>query len=232
MDKLQIRATQLETFRICPFRYKFEERVADAEHFRFGSALHKYIELLLNWTLNDTTQSMILNDRWVKERLMIIKMWNLFDSKVKEKWYELVCSEWTTKTFFEDLNTVLEGTFDHLFKNKEWQYVLVDAKTASSKRTQEHKDGVKQYIIYPSLLKKRYWLDISVFEYWVMTKTSNPQLEDINFTVPVTSVEDVEEKVKDLVHTTETGVRTPNFPNHTCFFCKLRDRCRTYKPIT
>lgn len=45
-------------------------------------------------------------------------MANLALTKVKEKEYSLVCSERTNKYFFEDINIKLQGTYDHLFKNK------------------------------------------------------------------------------------------------------------------
>lgn len=167
-----MRATKLESFRTCPFRYHNEPKLdGDAEHFRFGSALHKYIELLLVNLINGTTEQMILSERWVKQRLMIIKMWNMFKELVDKKWYKLVVSEWTNKQYFEDINVSLEWTFDHLFTNPEWEYVLVDAKTAASKRTEEHKLWARQNVIYPALMKYKYGIDIRFF--WVLGYDKN-----------------------------------------------------------
>lgn len=232
MDKINIRATKLEAFRTCPYRYKFEPPLDDtAESLRFGSALHKYVELTLSWLLNDTTQWMILNEWWVKQRLMIIKMSSLIEEKVKEKWYILICSERTNKIFFEDINIGLEWTFDHLFINQQWEYILMDVKTSASKRTQEHKDGVKQNVIYPSMLKAKHNIDVKYFEYRVCTKTSNPNLEDICFEVTGDTIDEVHNKCMDLRLAIETNTFAPNFPNHSCWYCKLRESCKQYKSL-
>ena len=231
MNRIVIRATKLETYWTCPYRYKNEPELdEDVEHFKFGSALHKYIELLLNKWLNETTEVMLLSEWWVKQRLMISKMALLVSNLVEQKWYELVCSERTNKIFFEDLNIKLQWTYDHLFKDKEWSYILVDIKTAKSKRTQEHKDGVRQNIIYPALIKMKYNIDIKRFEYWVMTKTSNPDLEDISFEIIWDTVEEVKYKLTELRKAEESNNFPPKYWNHSCFYCPLREQCRWYAP--
>ena len=229
MDKIEIRATQLEKYITCPFKYKNDLPIdGDAEHFRFWTALHKYIELRLVNLINETTEQMIFKDRWVKQRLMMIKMANLFEAKVQEKGYTLICSEWTNEHFFEDLNIKLSWTFDHLFINKEWEYILVDAKTASSKRSKEMRTSVRQNVIYPALVKLKYWLDIKYFEYWVMTKKSNPSLEDICFEITGDPVEDIYTFVKELRESNTQNFFPPKYPNYSCWFCKLYDQCKNF----
>lgn len=232
MDKINIRATKLEAYRTCPYRYKFEPPLDDtAESLRFGSALHKYVELRLSWMLNATTEWMILNEWGVKQRLMILKMANLIEDKVKEKWYILVCSERTNKLFFEDVNIGLEWTFDHLFINQAWDYILMDVKTTKAKRTQDHKDGVRQNVIYPALLQWKYGILVKYFEYWACTKTSNPILEDICFEITGEPMTEVHDKLVELRKSTEAQTFAPNYPNFSCWYCKLYDSCKQYKKL-
>ena len=231
MDKIEIRATKLETYWTCPYRYKYEpEPDVEAEHFKLWTALHKYIELVLHNQLNETTQMFVLNERWVKQRLMIIKMADLVVEKVKKKWYTLVGSERTNKVFFDDVNILLQGTFDHLFQNQEWEYILMDIKTAKSKWDDEHKQAVRQNVIYPALLKLKYNMDIKYFEYRVMTKTSNPTLEDICFEIQWDVVTEVHDKVKELRQSEEDNFFPPKYWNYSCFFCRSRDTCKNYSP--
>lgn len=229
MEKITIRATKLETYRNCPYRYKNEPAPdEEAVHFKFGSALHKYIELRLVNQINEETEFMIFNERWVKQRLMIQRMSQLFIENLEKKWYVLVCSERTNKYFFEDINIELQWTFDHLFKNKEWEYILVDAKTAQSKRTQEHIEGVRQNVIYPALIKLKYWIDVKFFEYWIMTKTITPQFQEVCFEVTWNPEEEVANKLKELRQSEELNFFKPNYPNYSCWYCKLKDQCRGY----
>jgi len=229
---LTIRATKLETYWTCPFRYRFEPIPdEDAVHFKLWTMIHKYIELALIDQVNNTTTTLLFYGVWVKDRLMAIKMWNLFVEEVKQKGYTLVCSERTNKELFDELNITLQGTFDHLFINQEWEHVLVDAKTAKSRWTEEHIEWVKQFIIYPALLKK-YWINVVRFEYWVMTKTSNPQMQIVVKEVPEDSLEQTVEIMSKLRDSEDRWIWEPNFPNHSCHYCMLREQCRAYKPIT
>ncbi len=231
MDKIKIRATKLETFITCPYKYKYEpEPDDDAEPFRLGSALHKYIELILHNQLNETTEWMVLQERGVKQRLMFRKMADMVVDKVKEKEYTLVCSERTNKVMFDDINIELQWTFDHLFQNKDWEYILMDIKTAKSKRDQEHKDWVRQNVIYPALLELKYWIKISAFEYRVMTKTSNPSFEDICFSINWSPSWEVIEALQNLRDSTEKNLFPPKFWNYMCRYCKCRDVCKSYDP--
>lgn len=231
MNRINIRATKLETYRTCPYRYKYEQELdEDAEHFKFGSALHKYIELVLHNQLNETTETMLLSEWWVKQRIMISKMANLVVEKVKEKEYTIICSERTNKIFFEDINIKLQWTFDHLFMNKQWEYILMDIKTAKSKRNDEHKSSVRQNVIYPALVKMKYGIDIKYFEYRVMTKTSNPSFEDICFEIQWDTITEVTEKLQELRQSEENNIFPPKYWNYSCRYCKMRDQCKSYSP--
>lgn len=82
-------------------------------------------------------------------------------------------------------------------------------KTAASKRDDEHKQAVRQNVIYPALVKLKNLLDIKYFEYWVMTKTSNPTIEDICFEVTADPVLEVKAKLDELRQAEEDNIFPP-----------------------
>lgn len=230
MDRIDIRATKLEAYRTCPYKYKYEPPLdGESDALKFWTALHKYIELLLVNKINDITEQLVFDWFGIKQRLMIIRMANLFKDKIEEKWYELIVSERKTNTLFEELNIELQWTFDHLFRNKEWKLIIVDAKTTKAKRTEEHKLWVRQNVIYPGLVKLKYMIDIDYFEYWTMTKTSNPVLEDICFEITWDPIADIAVKLQELRNSETTNFFPPKYPNFSCRYCKLKNECKNFK---
>ena len=233
MNRIDIRATQLETYRTCPYKFKFEPKSdPKSEHFLFGSLLHKYIELTVMWQLNDDIRDILLSRLPVKQRYMIIKMANIFVEHLENKWYTFIAAELTNNNYYEDIDIYLEWTLDLLFRDNEWSLVVVDIKTAKSKRNEEHIEWVRQKLIYPVLCKKNLWIDISRFEYWIMTKTSNPDLQEVIFDVPENAEEQVDNKLVELRQAETQGLRPTNYPNFSCRYCPLRSSCKGYQPIT
>ncbi len=229
MERLSTRATMLEKYRTCKYRYKFEPTPNPMdEKFIFGSHMHKYCESQVNWVLNDELQWLILWRRPVKQRQMILNMADLVANQLQERWLAIVTSELTMQAYIEDADLVLEWTMDLLCKDKDWEYIIVDFKTAASARTEEHFEWVKQKIIYPALFEICYNKKIKAFEYWVMTKTSNPKLSVLTYTVEDNVIEQVNDISKELRNSTELGQRAPSYPNHSCFYCKLRNECKQY----
>lgn len=150
---------------------------------------------------------------------------------VKEKEYEYVISELSMSHTYTDQDIMLEGTMDILFRTKEWDYVIVDIKTAKSNWTDEHAQAVKQKIIYPVLFAKKYWKDIKRFEYRVLTKTSNPELYQFCSDVSEDAHQQVMEILEALRKAEETQTWEPSYPNYSCRYCPLKGKCQNYKVI-
>jgi len=226
----QIRATHLEKYRECPYSYWFEpEREWGNINFKFGTALHKYIETALQGCLTEDAQDILLKPRPVKYRNMILAMCNIFLQNVKDRELTYILSEVELERVYEEEKIILTWTPDLIFKDKEWKYIMVDIKTAKSKRTEEHAEWVKQKRIYPVLIKHQYWIEMDSFEYWPMTKTSSPKLMEYKFPVPDDVEEQVHNKVKELRESIDTGSFPPNMPNYTCRWCPLKWECKNYK---
>ena len=233
---INIRATQLESFINCPFRYRYEpDSDPDSMAFKFWTTLHKIIEMYVEWVENQDAVDILLNPRWVKERKMLKAMVEVFMKHIEERELTFVLSEYSLVKRFEDIkdekwnDSILQWTFDLLFKDKDWKYIIVDIKTASSAWNQEHIDWVQQKRIYPALLKRCNWLDISKFEYWIMTKTLTPKLQEVVYEVDEWDTTCVEWFMKDLIQANDTLIFSPNYPNYTCFFCKVKEECKKFR---
>ena len=222
----------MEKFRTCKHKYKFEPPFSWwLEFLKFGTTLHKYVELAITDQLNDEIKDLLLQQRPVKQRFMIIQMAEKVVDKVKELWYEYIVSELSMDKTYEDIDITLEWTMDLLFKDKEWKYVIIDIKTAKSIRDDEHIEWVKQKIIYPTLFEFIYNKHIDRFEYRVLTKTNNPDLQCIVCKTKEDYADQVKAVLDDLVETEKTGARTPSYPNHTCRYCPLKGKCQEYKVL-
>jgi len=226
----QIRATNLEKYRTCPYSYFFNPpREGENINFRFGTALHKYIETALQWCLTDEAKDILLKPWAVKYRLMIMAMCNIFLQNVEDRELTYVLSEVELEKVYEEEQIILTGTPDLIFLKKEWDYIMVDIKTAASKRDDEHSEAVKQKLIYPRLIRHQYWIDMKAFEYRPMTKTSSPKLQEIVCEVPNDCDEQVDNKVKELRKSLDRWSFPPNMPNYSCWRCKLKPSCRKYE---
>lgn len=229
---MNIRATTLEKFWTCKHRYKFEPPFSWSPiFFKFGSDLHKYVELALTDQLNEEIQDLILQQRPVKQRMMIIQMAEKILAHAKEQELTYIVSElWMSKEFSE-LDITLEGTMDLLFKTKDWEYIVVDIKTAKSKWQDDHANEVKQKIIYPVLFEFIYEKHIARFEYWIVTKTNNPELQVVSIPTEDSYPQDVIDILTELKETEESQARVPNYPNYSCWYCPLKWKCQDYKVL-
>lgn len=235
---VSVRATNLEKFLTCPYRYKYEpEPVPDKMAFTFGTALHKLVEIHVQWNENQDAVNIILNKFWVKERKMLKALTDCFMEHLKERNLEYVLSEYSYTHRFSDIvdsqwdNPILEWTFDLLFKDSEWRYIIVDIKTASKHRDEEHINSVNQKRIYPALAKLESDIDIYKFEYRVMNKSLSPKLQEVVFEVPEWNTETVEEYMKILVNAEDTLDFPAAYTNYSCFFCALKQQCRALNNV-
>lgn len=180
---------------------------------------------------NQDAVDIILNRFGVKERKMLKALTECFIQHLEERELTYVLSEYSYTHTFEDItdeqweHPILEWTFDLLFKDKEWQYIIVDIKTASKHWDDEHINSVNQKRIYPALAKLESWIKVSKFEYWVMNKTLSPKLQEVVFEVPEDNVETVTDYMKALVQAEDNLDFPANYTNYSCFFCTLRKAC-------
>ena len=230
---ISIRATNLEKFLTCPYRYKYEpEPAPDKMAFIFGTALHKLVEMHVQWIENQDAVDIILNRFGVKERKMLKALTECFIKHLEERELEYVLSEYSYTHKFEDIkdenwdSPILEWTFDLLFKDKEWQYIFVDIKTASKHWDDEHINSVNQKRIYPALALLESWIKVSKFEYRVMNKTLSPKLQEVVFEVPDDNTETVTDYMRLLVNAEDNLDFPAAYTNYSCFFCAIRQQCR------
>lgn len=228
-----MRATNLETFLTCPYKYKYEPTPSpDKMAFLFWTALHKLVEMHVQWLENQDAVDIILNRFGVKERKMLKALTECFIQHLEERNLTYVLSEYSFTHTFEDItdweweHPILEWTFDLLFKDQDWQYIIVDIKTASKHWDDEHINAVNQKRIYPALAKLESWIKVSKFEYWVMNKTLSPKLQEVVFDVPEDNVETVTNFMQALTDAEDNLDFPQNYTNYSCFFCQLRKQCR------
>ena len=229
---ISVRATNLEKFVNCPMAYKYSPPVdPDKLPFIFGTALHMLVEMHVQWLENQDAVDAILHKFWVKERKMLKAMVECFMKHLEEKEYEYVMSEYSMTHRYKDIEQtpILEWTFDLLFKDKDGIYVVVDIKTANKAWDEEHMEGVKQWRIYPHLLKIECWIEVKRFEYRIMNKTLSPKLQEVVFNIDEDNDTVVKNYMADLVIAEDT-LTFPAKRNYWCWFCPLYSICK--KPKT
>lgn len=234
---IQIRATNLEKFLTCPYRYKYEpEPQPDKMAFLFGTALHKLVEIHVQWNENQDAVNIILERFWVKERKMLKALTECFMEHLKERNLEYILSEYSYTHRFDDIvdinwdSPILEWTFDLLFKDGD-KYIIVDIKTATKHRDEEHIASVNQKRIYPALAELESWIKIDRFEYRVMNKTLSPKLQEVVFEVPEDNTELVKMYMQTLVNAEDNLDFPAAYTNYSCFFCALKKECRALNNI-
>lgn len=229
---ISIRATNLEKFVNCPMAYKYSPPVdPDKLPFIFGTALHMLVEMHVQWLENQDAVDAILYKFWVKERKMLKAMVECFMKHLEERKLEYVMSEYSMTHRYNDIEQtpILEWTFDLLFKDKDGAYVIVDIKTANKAWDEEHMEGVKQWRIYPHLLKIECWINVKRFEYRIMNKTLSPKLQEVVFEIWEDNDTVVKNYMTDLIIAEDT-LTFPAKRNYWCWFCPLYSICK--KPKT
>lgn len=227
----QIRATELEKFMTCHYKYKFDApRDGSWIFFDFWTALHKYIETRLKTPDNKEALDLILKPWAVKYREQIMLMSNVFLEEFEKRWLTLVIDELKLNNTFTEHEIYLEGTPDLLCRNPQWEYLILDIKTASAERPDDQQKGVKQCKIYPALFKMWHDINVKYFEYWVMKKISIPTLKIYTYeTTEDVHVNELGERVQEFRKCMDEEIRMPSYPNYQCKWCKLRSACFEYK---
>lgn len=225
---LNIRATNLEWFLTCPRKYKFApESDPDKLCFTFGTALHLLVESWVMWVLNDYAMNLIVAQFPDKEQRVLRAQVNCFLEHLKEKNYEFITSEYKMTHRYPFQDVILEWTFDLLFRDKDTnEIVIVDIKTASKERDEEHINWVHQKEIYPELVYQTLGLKVNRFEYWIMKKVLKPQVQEVVHHVKDNNSEIVEEFITRFKQADEDMDYPDTFQNYTCFFCPLYKQCK------
>lgn len=168
---------------------------------------------------------------------MLKALTECFIEHLKTRNLEYVLSEYSYTHRFDDIvdaswdNPILEWTFDLLFKDEEGKYIIVDIKTASKHRDEEHILSVNQKRIYPALMKLESWIDVSKFEYRIMNKTLTPKLQEVVFDVPENNTEIVTAYMQTLVNAEDNLDFPAAYTNYSCFFCALKNQCRAMNNV-
>jgi len=227
MSQIHIRATSLEKFWNCKYRYKNETQPDPMkEAFIFGSTLHNYAESYILWNLNQDLIDILMSPRPIKQRQMIQLMWWLVAEQVSARELSLVTTELKMLHYFEEQDVIVEWTMDCLLKDKDWTYIIMDIKTAKSNRTDEHFNWVKQKIIYPAMMKLCFWVEIKAFEYRVLNKTLSPKLSVFRYELNGSEVDQLKAAIIALRNSEELGERETNYENYSCGYCPFRTACR------
>jgi hypothetical protein len=101
---VSVRATLLETFLTCPYKYKYEPTPSpDKLAFLFGTALHKLVEMHVQHLENQDAVDIILNRFGVKERKMLKALTECFIQHLEERELTYVLSEYSYTHTFEDI---------------------------------------------------------------------------------------------------------------------------------
>ena len=228
---ISIRSTSLETFSKCPYFYKFRPPFEWAWFLKFGTMVHKYIEMKLSGIMNPDAETLLFTDVPVSERNMCIKMAELICNYVKEQWWSIVISEIESIYTYDDVE--LHWTFDLLFKDKEGNFILWDIKTASNPRTESQKENSRQKVYYPTLVGKTLRIPIKKFCYLIVTKRSQPKLFPYIYEVQDWDIERTEKEMTKFREANENNIRTPAeyWSIQDCMWCKLKNQCKLYTPF-
>lgn len=228
---ISIRSTSLETFSKCPYLYKFRPPFDWAWFLKFGTMVHKYIEMQLSNTLNEDAITLLFTDVPVSERDMCKKMADKICDYVKEQGWTLVITEIESIYTYDGVE--LHWTFDLLFKDKGWNFIIADIKTASNPRTEKQKEASRQKVYYPTLVGKTLRVPIKKFCYLIVTKRSEPQLTPYIYEVKDEDIEKTESEMTKFRIATENNVWTPTefWSIQDCMWCKLKNQCKLYTPF-
>jgi hypothetical protein len=218
---LEIRATSLERYSQCPYKFKHGESIyGNRDNLIFWTITHKYIQTFLK-NNEDPALALIVADRSIVDRKKIHRMALMVQEYIKDKWYTYIMDELTLTYMCDDDSLYLEGTFDILVTDEEKNYILLDLKTAKSERSEEQIKMSKQKKIYPFLLKRKIKYDIKEFHYLVLTKHSIPRLQVVEHIVEDDNDEQILELIDKYRQSEEQNIR-PAQANFGCNFCSLR----------
>ncbi len=233
---LALSASDIETYRSCPLRYKFARvlRIPTGQtlHQRFGIAVHQVLERYHSEGARTLTQMLELLDAgWrrggfgERERELVLRekaqaALTRYHERLREQDSQPV---WFERPFNFTLGPHhLRGRVDRvdrLGEGKEQEYELIDYKTSRPKKAADLKDDV-QLSLYALAAREDWGLQSSRQAYYYV-------LDDLK--VPVPGGQESAESVKDTVLEVGEGILAQEFeptPSHaTCSICDYRIVC-------
>ena len=93
---LSVRATNLETFLTCPFKYKYApDPEPNKKAFLFWRALHSLVEMSVQWVYNKTAEELILYPFEDKDRRILLAQTIKFMEHLEERKLKYIASEYS-----------------------------------------------------------------------------------------------------------------------------------------
>ena len=218
-----LHTTSLWSFLSCPYKYKFDTSERNYSALDFWTKAHLIMEMTLLW-LNKWVD-IIMSTCSIADREKINMMVNILKQQIQDKWRELVM--WEYKLNYSDDKTRLEWTFDQLFIDKDWQYHMVDLKTAAWEWSDDQRDQQIQCYVYPTMLFNTTSIKCVDFEYWVFTKHSVPRFYCYKFE-DVVQPEKLDYWLEQYKNATNKDIWLPNYQSYMCKRCKLWSKCGKY----
>lgn len=176
---VSIRATQIETFSMCPYMYKFQPPKMDNE------------EALVFWTTVDAIlwAFIVGKDNWYALSDILLQQnpdaaahavyyqnMHKYQEYLKDKTPICTHIKMTYEIEMWDYLVVLSWEMDVLFKNNEWKFIIADWKTSKVERDQEQFNSKIQKYLYPFLFSQYVWREnIESFDYLDFTKHAIPK---------------------------------------------------------
>lgn len=175
-----IRTTHMESFAMCPYKYKFEPQKFDNEEaLQFGTLVWAILWAFRMWW---DEKWYALSDIIARKYPEISQYANFYNGIPAYREYmkdkKAICSElkMTYEIEMWDYLLILSWTIDSLLVNKNGKYIIADDKTSKQEWTQETMNTKIQKYLYPFLLAQYVWREnIDSFDYLVFTKHSLPK---------------------------------------------------------
>lgn len=176
---ISVRATQMESFAMCPYMSKFQPpKLDNEESLLFGTLVDAMLWSFVMWS----EKWYVLSDLIAKQHTEIAQYAIFYQNipayveYLKDK--SVICThlKMTYEIEMWDYLIILSWEMDVLFMNDAGKYVMADWKTSKSERDQETMNTKIQKYLYPFLLSQYVWREnIEWFDYLVFTKHALPK---------------------------------------------------------
>ena len=232
-DGLMLSASDIDTYRICPLKYKFARvfRIPQEPtiHQRFGIALHQVLERF-HTTGGDSLEDLmeLFDASWRRNGFGDsddeLQFRERATRALERYWHEQRGSEsepvWFERSFAFRLGPhLLRGRVDRVDRHPDGSYELIDYKTGKSKSAQELREDV-QLSLYQMGARESWRLETSAQSYLYVLSGER---------VPVEHSAEELERVKATVAEIADGILAQDFeptPSHEiCSFCDYRIIC-------
>jgi len=232
---IEIRTTNLESFWLCPMKYRKSKVDWNKDYFEFGKVVHNAIQA---YVFNPGIKSDILEFVCEYKPDYCSKVWsylNLVDDNILAHWYRAILNEvsWMIEIHYWKYKILIEWTADLIFK-RDWVdwYIIWDIKTSKAEWKEWVLEKKLQRFVYTYMLWQKVWFDsVLWFEYMIFTKHVHPRFQSL-WTYKLTQQE-MEDKIKSLIvsyiYSLEHDDR-PAIKNQYCWWCPLKKnkKCPIY----